>query len=574
MPGMGHGVDIHNPVVTNLFRLGLHVSFVWVLAFAVLFALGLAFVALRSPDGVPPLSEARPRTTLRVGFGLLWLLDGLLQLQAGMPLGLSSQVLAPTKEAAPTWWHGFIGTAVQIWNQHPLALAQAAVWIQIALAFGLLGSTRMASRVAGLLSAIWALLIWLVSGFGGLFGHGVSVLFGWPGAPLFYAIAGLALALRPEKFPHVYQAVVSKIVGLILILGAVLQALPGSHFWTTGNDNALNQMIQDMTSVPQPAWLAGIGHVGAGVVRAAGPGINMLIVVWLMAAGVGLWRITVSGFRWPASSLAVGAVIVWIVVQDTGLFGGVATDPNSMLPLALLGITLSPRLRTAAPFNVKLSAVARRAIGNAAVSLAGGALIVGTYLGATGIFASPETTLYRAYNGDVAAVEGTPAPDFTLTDQNGQPFSLSTHRAAHEVVVLSFIDPVCYEECPQIGHQLLDVVKNPPSGVKVTVVMVAANLQDHSKRQVEHFMEQYDLAGVSSLYFLNGTTHQLRDVFEQYGITVTTGGEHGMSIHSMVVYIINAAGEIRYIVEDDPAPGPAGRASTVQVLRDAIVTLR
>ena len=69
MPGMGHGVDIHNPVVTNLFRLGLHVSFVWVLAFAVLFALGLAFVALRSPDGVPPLSEARPRTTLRVGFG-------------------------------------------------------------------------------------------------------------------------------------------------------------------------------------------------------------------------------------------------------------------------------------------------------------------------------------------------------------------------------------------------------------------------------------------------------------------------------------------------------------------------
>lgn len=574
MPGMGHGVDIHNPVVTNLFRLGLHVNFVWVLALAIVCAVALAVLSLRSGGGVPPLTEPRPRTTLRVGFGLLWLLDGLLQLQAGMPLGLGSQVLAPTKESAPTWWHGVIGTAVQVWNQHPLALAQAAVWVQVALALGLLGSTRTASRVAGALSAGWALLIWFVSGFGGLFGHGVSVLFGWPGAPLFYAIAGFALALRPERFPHVYQAVVSKVVGFILIVGAVLQALPGSHFWTTGSENAINQMILDMTSVPQPSWLAGAGHVTAGVIRAAGPGVNMAIVVWLMAAGVGLWRITVSGFRWPATSLVIGSVIVWVLIQDTGLFGGMATDPNSMLPLALLGLTLSPRMRTPAPFTVRISPIAQRALGNAAVSLATGALLVGGYLGAVGVFAAPETTLYRAVNGEISSVFGTPAPEFTLRDQHGNAFSLAAHRHAHEVVLLSFIDPVCYEECPQIGHHLLDVAKNPPAGVKVTVAIVAANLKDHSDRQIAHFMKQYDLNGVNSLYFLNGTSSELRHVFEQYGITVTSGGEHHMSIHSMVVYILNSRGEIRFIVEDNPVPGPAGRASTVQVLRDAIVTLR
>jgi cytochrome oxidase Cu insertion factor (SCO1/SenC/PrrC family) len=87
-------------------------------------------------------------------------------------------------------------------------------------------------------------------------------------------------------------------------------------------------------------------------------------------------------------------------------------------------------------------------------------------------------------------------------------------------------------------------------------------------------MSEYSLANTKNVYFLNGSTKELDDVFSIYGITVTSGGEDGMSIHTNVIYIIDEAGQIRYIVGDDPAPGSAGRASTARVLERAIDSLK
>ena len=110
-----------------------------------------------------------------------------------------------------------------------------------------------------------------------------------------------------------------------------------------------------------------------------------------------------------------------------------------------------------------------------------------------------------------------PAPPFELTDHQGEPFSLGEHRG--EVILLSFLDPVCYEECPQIGHQLLDVVNHyANSDRQVAMVVVAANLQDHSATDISHFMGEYDLANTNNVYFLNGSSQQLVDVFSLYGI--------------------------------------------------------
>ncbi len=572
MPGMGEGVDIHNPTIVNIFRDGLHSNFVWLLGIAVLLSVLLALRSVRAGFNSPEWSEPRGRTILRTGLGLLWILDGILQLQTAMPLGLGSQVLEPSKEAAPTWWHGVINGAVELWNQHPIALAQSVVWLQLGLGLLLLCSSGRTSRIAGRLSAIWALIIWIVTGFGGLFAHAPSFLFGWPGATVFYVMAGLAVAMTADRFPHVYQAVVTRLLGGILILGAILQALPNNGFWSNGQGNALNAMILEMTEVPQPGFLAGLGHIFAGVVRAAGPGINIMLVVWMMATGVGLWRTTVSGFAWPARSLVIGSLAGWVLIQDTGLFGGLATDPNSLILVALIAYSLSPAMRTAAPLALRVSAQTRMAFANAGIALGAAALFVGIVIGGGAILRPVESTLYQAYNGDVSAVSA-PAPSFELIDQSGMPYVLADHKG--EVVLLSFLDPVCYEECPQIGHQLLDVVKHyTGSGQKVTMVVVAANLQQHSAADIKHFMNEYDLASSPDVYFLNGTTQALSDVCSLYGITVASGGEDGMSIHTNVIYIIDEAGQIRYIVGDDPAPGSAGRASTARVLERAIDSLQ
>ncbi len=572
MPGMGEGVDVRNPTIVNIFRVGLHDNFVWLLGIAVLLSVVLALRSVRAGMASPEWSEPRGRTILRTGLGLLWILDGILQLQAAMPLGLGSKILEPSKESAPTWWHGVINGAVELWNQHPIALAQSVVWLQLGLGILLLSSSGRVGRIAGRLSAIWALIIWIATGFGGLFAHAPSFLFGWPGAPVFYVIAGLGVAMSADRFPHVYQAMVSRLLGGVLIFGAILQVLPNNGFWSNGQGNALNAMILEMTEVPQPGFLAGLGHIFAGVVRAAGPGINIMLVVWLMATGVGLWRTTVSGFAWPSRSLVLGSLVGWVLIQDTGLFGGLATDPNSLILVALIAYTLSPAMRTAAPLALRIGPHARMAFANAGIALGSAALLVGIVIGGGSLLRPVESTLYQVYNGDVSSVSA-PAPLFVLTDQQGDPFVLEKHRG--EVILLSFLDPVCYEECPQIGHQLLDVVNHyANSDRKVTMVVVAANLDDHSANDIKHYMSEYNLANTKNVYFLNGSENELVEVFSLYGITVASGGEDGMSIHTNVIYIIDEAGQLRYIVGDDPAPGPAGRASTARVLEDAINSLQ
>ena len=57
-------------------------------------------------DRQPPragMPEPAGRRLLRIGFGVIWILDGILQAQPKMAGGLASQVIAPTTAASPTW---------------------------------------------------------------------------------------------------------------------------------------------------------------------------------------------------------------------------------------------------------------------------------------------------------------------------------------------------------------------------------------------------------------------------------------------------------------------------------------
>ena len=135
MPGMNSGVNVDDPTVVAAFKAVLvHQGLIALLIFTLL---GLAWVSVRawqpfartgaakapgtpadaqttsgdaratSADGqatpvaqvTPAAAQAEPawRQVLRVGFGLLWLLDGILQAQPKMAIGLPSQVLQPSR---------------------------------------------------------------------------------------------------------------------------------------------------------------------------------------------------------------------------------------------------------------------------------------------------------------------------------------------------------------------------------------------------------------------------------------------------------------------------------------------
>ncbi|HLW45990.1 MAG TPA: hypothetical protein VKR78_07215, partial [Acidimicrobiales bacterium] len=57
-------------------------------------------------------TEPPARRFLRVAFGLLWILDGILQGQSSMPLGMPTGVVRPAAAASPDWVRHLVNWAM------------------------------------------------------------------------------------------------------------------------------------------------------------------------------------------------------------------------------------------------------------------------------------------------------------------------------------------------------------------------------------------------------------------------------------------------------------------------------
>src|SRR5690348_7399965 len=121
---MNSGLNSSNPTLVAAFRNALlHQGIIVFLVFALL---AVAWVAVREwlrpaaaasvagppakpwmaggpgaepPEQTPP--EPAWRQLLRIGFGVLWIVDGLLQAQPAMAVGLPAQVIEPTAANSP-----------------------------------------------------------------------------------------------------------------------------------------------------------------------------------------------------------------------------------------------------------------------------------------------------------------------------------------------------------------------------------------------------------------------------------------------------------------------------------------
>jgi len=204
MPGMNSGIDVSDPTVVAAFKAALvHQGLIALLIFALV---GLSWVTVRTwtPMGAgtrgPVLAEPAWRRLLRIGFGLIWIFDGILQAQPKMAIGLPSQVIEPIAASSPRWVQQVVNWAGTNWSYHPMQAGASAVWIQVGIGLWLLVAARgPLSRLAGLVSVGWGLVVWVFGeSFGGIFAPGLTWLFGAPGAVLIYAVAGALIAL-PER---------------------------------------------------------------------------------------------------------------------------------------------------------------------------------------------------------------------------------------------------------------------------------------------------------------------------------------------------------------------------------------
>ncbi len=129
MSGMGSVLQLTNPTVVAAFRAALlHQG---IIALLIFFLLALVWVSARewvpssrtggaSSAAAAPAAEPPARRVLRIGFGILWIFDGILQAQQSMPLGLPSQVIQPAAATSPGWVQHIVNWGVRGWTYHPV----------------------------------------------------------------------------------------------------------------------------------------------------------------------------------------------------------------------------------------------------------------------------------------------------------------------------------------------------------------------------------------------------------------------------------------------------------------------
>ena len=250
MPGMNSGLSPADPTLVAAFRSALlHQG---AIALLIIVFLGLLWATARvwrrrpgakrtqAPDragGTARRTPASPgaRRLLRVGFGLIWILDGILQAQPKMAGGLASQVIEPTAAASPAWVQHLVNWGGTIWSYHPIQAGAASVWIQVGIGVWLLVAAHGPwSRLAGLASVAWGLVVWVFGeSFGGIFAPGPELADrGARGRAASTWSPGRSSRCRrtPGASPRLGRLLLGGI-GLFFLGMAVLQAWPGRGFW-------------------------------------------------------------------------------------------------------------------------------------------------------------------------------------------------------------------------------------------------------------------------------------------------------------------------------------------------------
>ena len=137
----------------------------------------------------------------------------------------------------------------------------------------------------------------------------------------------------------------------------------------------------------------------------------------------------------------------------------------------------------------------------------------------------------------------TPAPNFTLTDQSKQAWSLNAQRGS--VVVLTFFDARCQDICPVLGQELAQArTLLDAKGAHVTFAVVNTNPHDTTPTNHPAALRRFGLANMPNVHFLNGPLSTLNQVWVNYGVQIRVDA-NGHIAHNEVMYFITPEGKLR-----------------------------
>jgi cytochrome oxidase Cu insertion factor (SCO1/SenC/PrrC family) len=253
----------------------------------------------------------------------------------------------------------------------------------------------------------------------------------------------------------------------------------------------------------------------------------------------------------PASGLPAWLIAVIAVAALAACVAGVALTRRAGVRLPTVGLTRASGAPRLLPARWKKRTRRRPRLAIPGTWLAGGFVAIAVALIAVHTVLTPtagavqtnaaaaDAGLASNPNLDPGTSLSEVAPNFTLTDQFGQPVSLSSYRG--KVVILAFNDSECSSVCPLTTTALVDAkTMLGAAASQVQLLGINANPRDTSIEDVLSYSELHGM--LYQWRYLTGSLSQLQTVWKDYSIGVTVN--ENQIDHEPAVFVINQQGRL------------------------------
>jgi protein SCO1/2 len=274
---------------------------------------------------------------------------------------------------------------------------------------------------------------------------------------------------------------------------------------------------------------------------------------WAPAAALGaIVAITVSWWAfalWPVG----GAGPEWLLRTRDVCFGTVGDSlPNAAGWLVLIGQPIGMVALLAVVWGAELRASLARAMAGATGQILVGIVAAVLVAGVSGVVVRVRTAGQEPFAtgaGEIAAQLtriNDPAPALTLTNQHGRQVSLESFRG--RPVIVAFAYAHCETVCPQIVSDLLSARERAGADPPPVLVVTLDPWRDTPSR-LPSIATRWKLP--DGMHVLSGPADVVERTLNGWRVPRVRNQKTGDISHPSMVYVIDPAGRIAYVVNGD-----------------------
>ena len=159
------------------------------------------------------------------------------------------------------------------------------------------------------------------------------------------------------------------------------------------------------------------------------------------------------------------------------------------------------------------------------------------------VLSFPMTAPCHDAKGDERLAKIKPAPEFTLTNQDGKRLSLKDLRS--KVVAITFIFASCADTCPLLTAKMAGIQNKLGNafGPQVNFVSITVDPERDTPAILKRYADRHR-ANSAGWAFVTGTPAEIRDVAKRYGIFYKKT-PRGDVDHTFLTSLVDQSGTLR-----------------------------